>query len=90
MRIGQRHGARRDRLRLLRADAPRRDRGLRRDLAEVLLDQRADLLGVGVAGDHQDRVVRRVEAAVEGERILAVELLDLLMPADHRAADRDG
>ena len=63
-----------------------RDRGLRRDLAESLLDQRADFVGLDVAGDHQRRIVRRVEALVEGERILAVELLDLLVPADHRPA----
>ena len=56
------------------------------DLAVGLLDQRPDLLGGDVAGDHHHRIVGRVEAPVERERILAVELLDLRAPADHRAS----
>ena len=50
------------------------------------LHHRADLLGVDVAGDHQRGVVRRIEALVERQRVLAVELLDFLAPADHGAA----
>ena len=88
LRIGQRHGARRHRLRLLRADAAGGDRGLRRHLAEGRFRHRADFLLVDVAGDDQDRVVWRVEAPVEGKRVLAVELLDFMVPADHRAAVR--
>ena len=56
------------------------------DLAEGPLRHRADLLGVDVAGDHQRRVVRRIKALVERQRVFAVELLDFLVPADHRAA----
>ncbi len=84
--VRQRHGARRGRRRLLRTDAFFRDRRLRRDIGVVFLHQRADFSRLDVARDDQDRIVRRVEALVEGERILAVELLDLLVPADHRAA----
>ena len=85
-RIGKGHGARRDRLRLLRANPPRRDRRLGRDLAKGLLREAADLLGIDVAGDHQRGVVRRIESLVERQRVFAVELLDLVVPADHRAA----
>ena len=84
--VGQRHGARRRRHRLLRPDALRRDRGLRRDFAVGPSPPSGGFPWLDVAGDDQDGIVRRVEALVEGERILAVELFDFLAPADHRAA----
>ena len=85
-RIGQRDGARPGGRRLLRANALRRDRRLWRNVAIGLFHHRADAVGADIACNDQRRVVRCVEALVEGERILAVEFLDLLMPADGRAA----
>jgi len=85
-RIRQGHGARSGRRRLLRAQAFWGDRGLRRDRAERAFRHRVDILGLDVAGDHQRRIVGRVEALVECQRVLAAELLDLLAPADHWAA----
>ena len=43
---------------------------------------------VDVARDDEDRVVGRIEAPIESERILAIELLDLGFPADHRRSVR--
>ena len=39
-----------------------------------------------IARDDQDRVIRPIEAAVIGERILTAQFLDLMAPADHRRA----
>ncbi len=44
------------------------------------------LLRLDVAGDDEDGVLRRIEAAVIGERVLAPQALDLVAPADHRHA----
>ena len=46
----------------------------------------ARLVRLDVAGDDEDRVLRRVEARVIGERVLAPEPLDLVRPADDRRA----
>ena len=79
-------------------DQPARDRGgllraaalgrgaARPDLAVMPLGEAAHFRRVGVAGDDKDRVLRRVEARVIGERVLAVETLDLMAPADDRRA----
>ncbi len=61
---------------------PAVQRGVRLDLAEVLFGERLDPVRLDVAGDDQDGIVRRVEALVVGERILAVERLDFVLPAD--------
>src|SRR5262249_36367864 len=53
-------------------------------LAVGRLDRRLRLLRRHVACDHDDRVVWRVEAPIESERVFTVELLDLVAPADHR------
>ncbi len=82
-RVGQRHLANRDRRRLLGPHA-RTDLGAAGDLAIGLLDERPDLGSGHVAGDHHHRIIGRVEPPVKRERILAVELLDLGAPADHR------
>ncbi len=58
----------------------------RGDLAVGVLGERADLVLGHVAGDDEDGVLRRVEALVIGERVLAVERLDLVHPADDRRA----
>ena len=84
-RIAERDGARRFLHRLLRAK-PRLDVGDARYLAVGLLRQRADLLRRDVPGDDDDSVVGRVKAPVEVQRVLAVELLDLMPPADHGPA----
>ena len=84
-RIGKRDGARRLLRRLLRPHA-RLDVGDARNLAVGLLGELLDLVGGDVAGDDQDGVVGRVEAAIEFERIFARELLDLVPPADDRPA----
>ena len=83
--IGQCYGAGRGWLGLLRTKAPRGYRGLCRDFAERPLYHRADIHGVDVAGNHQRRVIRRIETPVERQRIFAVELLDLLTPANDGA-----
>src|ERR1700722_13387819 len=82
--IGQRHGARRNRHRFLWTNPLRGYRRLCRDIAECPLHHGADIPGIDVAGDHQDRIVRRIETPVERQRVLAVELLDFVVPADHR------
>jgi hypothetical protein len=71
--------------RFLRAK-PRLDLGKARHLAVGLFGQGANLVGGHVAGHHQDRIVWRVEAAIELERAFAVELFDFMPPADHRPA----
>ena len=86
-RVGERDETNRDRGRFLRPQS-RADLTARRDLAVGLLGEGLDLRGLHVAGDHQDGVVGRVEAPIEGQRVLAVELLDLVAPADHRPAVR--
>ena len=83
--VGQRHGARRFLRRLFRP-LPRRDLGARRDLAVGFFGVGLDLFGGHVAGDDDDRIVRRVEAPVEGQRIVAIEAFDLRPPADRRPA----
>ena len=83
--VGQRHRARRLLHRLSRPLA-RRDLGARGNLAVGLLRVGLDLVGRHVAGDNHDGVVRRVEAPVERQRIIAVEVFDLGPPADHRTA----
>ena len=75
----------RNRLRLLRAQAGA-ELGPARDLAVGLLRQRTDRFGADVPGDHDHGIVGRVEAPVEGERVLARERFDLVAPADHRPA----
>src|SRR6202012_471350 len=47
---------------------------------------RAHVVGGDVAGDHQRGVVRRIETPVEGQRVVAIELFDFMVPADHRPA----
>ena len=42
------------------------------------------LIRLDVAGDDEDRVLRRVKAPVIGERVLAAETLDFVAPADNR------
>ena len=84
-RVGQRHGACRLLHRLLRARA-RLGLGDAGDLAVGRFGERAHLLRRHVAGNDENGVVGRVEAPVEGERLLAIELLDLVPPADHRPA----
>ena len=58
----------------------------RADRAVIALGEDARLGRIDVAGDDQDRVLRRVEARVIGERVLAPESLDLVRPADDRRA----
>ena len=43
------------------------------DLAVSRLGELLHLVRLDIASDDQERVIRRVEALVEGERILAVE-----------------
>ena len=88
-RIGERHGARRLLHRLLRP--LRADHGdARGDLAVGLLGVGLDLVGRDVAGDDDDGVVRRVEAPVERQRIVAVELFDFVAASRSPAGRRDG
>ena len=75
----------RNRLGLLRAQA-RTELGPARELAVSLLCQRPDRFGADVPGDHDHRIVGRIEAPIESERVLARERLDLVAPADHRPA----
>ena len=82
-RIGKGDGPR-CHLRGLLWTVARLDLGDALDLAVGLLGELLDLLGGDVAGDDEDRVVRRIEALVELDRIRARELLDLLPPADDR------
>jgi hypothetical protein len=84
-RIGQRDRTRRVLLGLARAHT-RRDLSDPLDLAVSLFGHRLDLIGGDIAGHDEDRVVGGVEAAVEGERLVAIELLDLVMPADDGTA----
>ena len=56
------------------------------NLAIGLAGEDFDLGRLDVAGDDEDRVFRGVEAAVIGERVVAVERLDLVAPADDRHA----
>ena len=86
--VGQRHGARPGRRWFLRTQAFHGYGRLWRDFAERALYQRANILGIDVAGNHQRGVVWGIEALVEGQRILAVELFDFLAPADDRPAIR--
>ena len=67
---------------------PPPDRALaeRRDAAVGGVGDAAHLVRLDVAGDDQDRVLGRVEAPVVGERVLAIEALDLVHPADDRRA----
>ena len=81
-RVGQCHGAGRDRFRLLRPQPLRRDRGLGWDHTEGALGQGADFRGIDIAGDYQRGVVRGIEASIERQRVFAVQLLDFLAPAD--------
>ncbi len=67
--------------RLLRTHA-RLDLGVGLERAVGGLRQCLDLLDRDVAGDDHDGVVGRVEALVEGERVLARELGHLVHPAD--------
>ena len=65
---------------------PRLDIGDLGNLAVSLLRQRANLFRVHVSGDDDNGVVGCVEAPVELQRTLAVELLDFVPPADDRPA----
>ena len=86
-RIGKGDGSHRALLRLLRTHA-RADFGARRDLAVGFLGELLDFVGGDVARDHQHRIIGRVPLIVEIDRILAIQLLDLMTPADHRTAIR--
>ena len=59
---------------------------LRLELAVGFFRERAHLVGADVAGNHQDRVVRRIVPAIESDRVVAVEQTNLVLPADHRPA----
>ena len=83
--VPHRHDAACDRRRLERADALRA-RAARLHPAIGLFRQRPRRLRLGVAGDHENGVLWRVEALVIGERVLALEPLDLVAPADDRNA----
>ena len=83
--VGERDLAVRRRAGLLRAQALRR-RAERRHRAVDLLGKVERRLRLDVAGDDEDRVLRRVEALVVAERVGAIEPLDLVRPADHRLA----
>ena len=67
---------------------PPPDRALaeRRDAAVGGVGDAAHLVRLDVAGDDQDRVLGRVETPVVGERVVAIEALDLVHPADDRRA----
>jgi hypothetical protein len=52
----------------------------------VFLGQGEDLLGVHVARDHQDGVVRRIPEPVPVTHVVQTELLQIARPADHRIA----
>ena len=58
----------------------------RRDRAEILLGQKTHLFRIDIAGNDEDRVVRRVPLAIERQRVLGAEPLDLGFPADRRDA----
>ncbi len=83
--IGERDGARRF-LHRLHGMLARIVFGARRDFAVGRLGVGLDLFGGDVAGDDHHRIVRRIEAPVERQRIVAAELLDLVAPADRRPA----
>src|SRR2546430_14699092 len=83
--IRQRDLPDRDRLRLLRTLA-RPELGAPRDRAVGVFCERPDFLDAHVPGDDDDRIVGRVEAPIELERVLARQSLDLVAPADHRPA----
>ena len=75
----------RARLRLLWTKAPRRFLA-RRNASVCFARQAPDLGGFDVAGDNENGIHRRVEALVVGQRVAAIERLDLVAPADHRRA----
>ena len=83
--VPHRHHAARDRRRLERADALRA-RAARLHPAIGFFRQRPRRLRLGVAGDDENGVLGRIEALVIGERVLALEVLDLVPPADDRDA----
>ena len=62
--------------------------GSGRGLAISRLGQFPDFTCLDVTGDDQDRIVGRIEAPVKGERIGAIEALDLRFPADDRRSIR--
>ncbi len=53
-----------------------------RDNAVILLRQRTELLGSDVPCNHQYGIVGRIEATIEGQRIIKIQALDFLFPAD--------
>ena len=55
-----------------------------RDRTEILFGQKPHLGGLDIAGDDEDRVVRRVPLAIERQRVLGAEPPDLGFPADRR------
>ena len=61
-------------------------RAARLDAAVGVFGERQRLLGLGVAGDDQNGVLGGVESVVIGERVLALQALDLVAPADDRDA----
>ena len=85
--VGKRDGARRLLRRLHRPPA-RPDFRARRDFAVGRFSVGLDLISGDIAGDNDDRVIRRVEAPVEGQGVVAGELFDFGPPADHRTAIR--
>jgi hypothetical protein len=64
------------------------DRAVGREPAECLLGELPHIVGLDIAGNHQDGVIRRVEASVKRQRILAIERLDFVLPADNGNAVR--
>ena len=81
--VGDRHQPVGDGRRLHRAHALGL-RPARLDLAVGLLGERARFVRLDVARHHQNGVLGRIEALVIGERVLAVQALDLVPPADDR------
>ncbi len=81
--VGDRHHPACDGRRLERPDAL----GLppaRLDPPVSLFGERVGLLRIDIAGHHQDGVLGGIEALVIGERVLALQALDLMSPADDR------
>ncbi len=73
-------GLRRDRL----GRVERRDLALGARVAEVLASERHRLVGVEIAGDREDRVVRRVVGVVEGAHPIELGGVEILHGPDGR------